>query len=243
MNAITIGHMQMFSPALESIVPYTILLPDPSVAGPGPYPVLLQLHGYYDSHTAWLYKSNLPLHVEKLPLIVVLPSGGNYFWCNYEPRAQVETFLMEDLRAHVEAMYAARKGAPWAIGGLSMGGYGALRLGLKFPDRFASVYAHSSVIPPAGDELGDEGMHAPQVRGDLDCFELAGRLTAARMPRLSFDCGVEDDLIDHNRRFHHHLEQLRLPHHYAEFPGAHTWDYWDRHVQEALAQHMEVLKT
>jgi S-formylglutathione hydrolase FrmB len=201
--------------------------------------VLLQLHGYFDTHTAWLYKSNLLLHIERLPFVVVLPGGGNYFWCNYGPRAQFETFLMDDLWNHVQRTYQVRQGARWAIGGLSMGGYGALRLGLKYPERFFSVFAHSSVIPAAGDRLDIDANQSPEIQGDLDCFALASQLASAQLPRFSFDCGVDDELIGHNRRFHQHLETLHLPHHYTENPGAHTWDYWNKHVQTALRQHLE----
>jgi len=44
-------------------------------------------------------------------------------------------------------------------------------------------------------------------------------------PVISFDCGVDDKLIDHNRRFHAHLDALGIDHHYAEHAGGHTWDY------------------
>jgi len=239
-NRVTVGKMQMYSHALESMVTYTILLPDPEVVGPGPYPVLLQLHGYYDDQTAWLYKSNLLLHIERLPLIVVLPDGGNYFWCDYGPKARIEKFVAFDLWNHVRQTFPARKDSKWAIGGLSMGGFGALRLGLKFPNKYGSVYAHSSVIPTQAELSEWEPPFPPTVHNDMDCYRLAERIDPAKLPRLSFDCGVDDTLIMDNRRFHDHLTKLSLPHHYAEYPGAHTWDYWNTHVQTALRQHAEV---
>jgi S-formylglutathione hydrolase FrmB len=125
-----------------------------------------------------------------------------------------------------------------AIGGLSMGGYGALRLGLKYPDRFGSIWAHSAGIRPLDeaflahfDDPDDTSVfhHADRIRGQAD------------LPRLSFDCGVDDSLIEFNRDFHRHLDGIGLPHQYREHPGAHTWDYWDEHVLEALGQHAEVL--
>ena len=60
-------------------------------------------------------------------------------------------------------------------------------------------------------------------------------------PTLGFDCGVEDELLQHNRRFHAYLTKLKLPHDYQEHAGAHTWRYWDEHVQAALRQHAEAL--
>jgi putative tributyrin esterase len=61
------------------------------------------------------------------------------------------------------------------------------------------------------------------------------------LPALRLDCGLEDGLLEENRAFHRHLEQLGIPHEYAECPGAHTWEYWDCHIQEALAFHQRVL--
>ena len=61
------------------------------------------------------------------------------------------------------------------------------------------------------------------------------------MPKLRIDCGADDFLIEHNREFHAHLNKLKVPHEYAEFPGAHTWDYWDLHIREALAFHARAL--
>lgn len=61
------------------------------------------------------------------------------------------------------------------------------------------------------------------------------------LPRLSFDCGLEDSLLEDNRNFHAYLDKIKLPHYYAEFPGGHVWEYWDEHVQEALRQHTQTL--
>jgi S-formylglutathione hydrolase FrmB len=60
-------------------------------------------------------------------------------------------------------------------------------------------------------------------------------------PAIRFDCGVDDFLIKHNRDFDAHLTALGIPHEYQEFPGSHSWDYWDEHVQEAIAFHCKAL--
>lgn len=82
----------------------------------------------------------------------------------------------------------------------------------------------------------------PDPRGGPDdLFALAERIDHRLLPALRIDCGAEDFLLDHTRAFHAHLDELGIPHEYEEFPGGHTWDYWDRHVQEALAFHAGVL--
>ena len=129
---------------------------------------------------------------------------------------------------------------PWGIGGLSMGGYGSLKLGMKHPDLFASIWAHSSKVTTDGVGI-DPGMLADAE--DIHILPHARRLLERdERPVLSFDCGVSDEgIIDENRWLHTELEKMGLEHHYAEHPGGHEWDYWDLHVQEALAQHARVL--
>jgi putative tributyrin esterase len=149
-----------------------------------------------------------------------------------------EDLLIDDLPTHLARYFRIRPG-PWAIGGLSMGGYGAMRLGLKYPERFASIWAHSSAFHIG--QLVDQ-QFIPNVAG-ADVYTLATDLAkcATTPPLIGFDCGVGDELLEHNRAFHNHLESIGMAHHYAEHPGAHNWDYWDNHVHEALHQHAHVL--
>jgi S-formylglutathione hydrolase FrmB len=243
-----VATIQFKSPALERDATYIALIPDPAIVGPGPYPALVQLHGYTDDQTAWLYKSRLWEHAELYPMIVILPATHNGWWSNLGRPNNWEDYVVRDLIGHVQATLPVKPG-PWAIGGLSMGGFGALRLGLKHPRVFNSIWAHSSAIfDPAKTEpipfIWDDPQLTDQARAaykvELSCYHWAEQLDKAGAPRISFDCGVDDFLIEHNRSFHTHLEQLGIPHTYNEHPGAHTWEYWDTHVVSALAQHAEV---
>jgi S-formylglutathione hydrolase FrmB len=211
--------VECHAPALDRAVTYTALVPQ---AAEPPFAVLYQLHGASDDHRAWLYKSNLLRYVEDLPLVVVLPSGENSYYLD-----AWERLVVDDIPAHVARTRNVREGRA-AIGGLSMGGYGAIRLGLLHPDRYASIFAHSSRLRLKSD-------------AEPDVEAIAARLDRARLPALAFDCGVDDHLIEDSRRFHARLEALGLPHEYREHPGAHTWDYWDRHLPEAIEQHRRVL--
>jgi S-formylglutathione hydrolase FrmB len=153
----------------------------------------------------------------------------------------METFIVDDLPAHVARTFQIRPGRA-AIGGLSMGGYGAIRLGLRHPQKYGSIYAHSSRLPSAAElpmfaferGIGEDAE-------DLDVDDLAARVDRASMPALAFDCGTEDFLLADSRRFRDRLVALGLPHEYREHPGAHDWDYWDRHVPAALAHPRRVL--
>ena len=234
-----VAGVQFHSPALGKSVTYRVILPE---TGTGPFPVLMQLHGLSDDDNAWIQRSNLIGHVAGFPLIVVLPDGGTSGYLNWRSHERLgkqnyEDFLIEDIPAHLTRHFQVRPG-PWAIGGLSMGGFGAVRLGLKYPDRFASIWAHSSAF-----HIGQmaEPSLIPDTE-DADIYLHASQVArVAQPPVISFDCGVDDELIGYNRDFHAHLESIGLAHHYAEYPGGHTWDYWDTHVQEALRQHARVL--
>jgi hypothetical protein len=78
--------------------------------------------------------------------------------------------------------------------------------------------------------------------GENDLFALATALRPGQRPRLRVDCGVDDFLIEPNRVFNAHLNAIGFEHEYEEFPGAHTWEYWDEHVQQAIAFHRTSLQ-
>ncbi|MDH7568845.1 MAG: alpha/beta hydrolase family protein [Armatimonadota bacterium] len=245
------GTMAFFSKALGRPKSYSVLLPDYEGATGGPYPVLYLLHGLSDDHRAWTSWTSLDRYLRKYPMIVVMPDGERGFYTNMVEGPAYEDYLIHDLMGHIEGCYNVLKGPRHtAIGGLSMGGYGAMKLGLKYPERFGSVGAHSSAFNATrrseNDRLGPElrrifGPPGSPQRAENDPYLLAEKLAAQALPELYFDCGVDDPLIADSRAFHAHLTQLGIPHLYQEFPGAHNWGYWDQHIQDSLRHHARAL--
>jgi len=238
------GAFHFLSKALKRHQTFQFILPDPARAGAGPYPCFYLIHGASDDSTAWITNTGIWRYVRDLPLVVVMPDVERSFCINTHAGEAFEDYLMEDLIGWVEHAFPVRPGrAHRAVGGLSMGGYGAMLLGLKHPDQFCSVGSHSSAFdahrtldfPPAF------GPADSPVRQAYDLYRLAEGACAETLPALFIDCGVDDFLIDSNRSFHAHLDALGMPHHYAEHPGAHDWDYWDRHIRDSLAHHCRVL--
>ena len=148
---------------------------------------------------------------------------------------------------------AKRERAGRHIGGHSMGGYGAVRLALEHPEVFASANSHSGAfmrgpistskdVPDRFSSFPGEMLQifgASPIGSKHDVLAVAGRAKAANaIPRLHLDCGTEDYLLDANRALHATFEEMRVPHAYKEYPGAHEWDYWDQHIQEAIAFHL-----
>jgi S-formylglutathione hydrolase FrmB len=249
------GTLSFRSQILMRPMAFNFLLPDPWAAGPGPYPVLYLLHGYSDDHQAWLLQSRLLEYVAGLPLVVVMPDAEHSFYCDAYEGEPFERYLLEEVRGLVEKCFAVRKSGRRArcVGGLSMGGFGAMKLGLRYPDLFASVGAHSSAMDVARHAGGDTPIMRDlrrllgPARGDNphrcdnDPFLLAQQVDRAQLPALYFDCGTEDQLLPSNREFDRLLTKLDLPHVYQEYPGDHSWGYWDQHIQDSLAHHCRAL--
>ncbi len=236
--------------ALQKMRSCTVILPE---GKSGPFPVLYLLHGLSDDHTAWTRWTSLERYVSDLPLIVVMPNGerGWYTDAVAEPRAAFETLIARDIVGFIDRTFQTiptRAGR--VIAGLSMGGYGALKLALKRPDLFRAAVSHSGAVemasrslvsaPGASDgEIERERERIPifgpnPQGGDNDLSALARRADPATRPALRIDCGVDDFLIEHNRRFHILLTDMGVPHEYAEHPGAHDWAYWDAHIFDTI---------
>jgi len=217
----------------------------------GPFPVFYLLHGLSDDYTAWSRRTSIERYVQDLPMIVVMPDGGRGFYTDAVAGFAYESAIVRDLIPFVDRTFhtdARREGR--VIGGLSMGGYGSVKLALAHPDLFCSAVSHSGALGLGGRPLeGHQEIREELVRlfgpqpagGPTDLYALAERVDRALLPALRIDCGTEDGLLEQNRGFHAHLDRLGIPHEYQEFPGAHTWDYWDTHVQEAIAFHARAL--
>ena len=240
--------LQFHGEAIKKASSMNVILPD-QPAFVGPYPVLYLLHGQSDDHTIWCRRTSLERYVRDLPLVVVMPDGGRGYYTDAIEGMAYERHILEDVIGFVERTFRVRTDRRGrAIGGLSMGGYGAMKLALKHPDLFGSVVAHSGVfsmeriVGPTSKSLVEyRRIFGPNPFGGReDIFALAQKI-GAKAPEIRFDCGTEDGLIEGNRALHAHLERLDIAHEYAEYPGAHTWAYWDEHIQEAIAFHWRTL--
>jgi putative tributyrin esterase len=238
--------LKYFSPALGKAMGCNVIIPEKADHS-GPYPVFYLLHGLSDDHTIWERRTSIERYVQDLSLIVVMPDGGRGFYIDAAEGPKYGEGIIKDLVGLIDRTFhtkADRSGR--CIGGLSMGGYGAVRLALGHPDMFCSANSHSGALAfghrPANDNIEFQRLHgAKPVGGPNDLFALAKLLDKPHFPALRIDVGTEDFLLNDNREFHKHLTDLGLPHEYQEFPGSHEWGYWDKHVQEAIAFHRKNL--
>src|SRR5947209_6947324 len=140
----SLAEINWFSQTLKKMVSISAILPN---EGRGPFATYYLLHGLSDDHTAWRRRSRIEWYVRDLPLIVVMPDGARNFYTDNDDGPPYAQFFAHELPTFIERTFPARpERAARCIGGLSMGGYGALRLALGFPDRFASANSHSGAL-------------------------------------------------------------------------------------------------
>ncbi len=233
--------LQWFSKVLSKQTSTWVLLPD---GVSPPFQTYYLLHGLSDDHTIWLRRTRIEMYAAGKPLIVVMPDGGRGFYTNHDNGPKWADHIGLELPEMIEKTFPADPTRTARhIGGLSMGGYGALRIGLGFPDRFSSVNSHSGAL-----------LHGTHPQTEAERILIFGKtpagsshdvLTLAKkakrksaLPRLRIDCGTDDFLLEDNRSTHAALTKLKIPHEYDEFPGNHNWDYWDLHVRQAIDFHL-----
>jgi len=236
-------------------LPYNVILPsDYDRSRTTRYPVLYLLHGLTGHYSDWVSRSNVADYASQYRLIVVMPEGNDSWYANSAtvPTEKYESYLIDELIPDVQQRYRtieARYGR--AIAGLSMGGYGAFKFGLKSPATFifaasmSGAFGVTRFTEQDGNPLWSTSVTAfgpagSEARKANDLFELIEKLSAAKingLPYFYFDCGTEDSLrnFSSNRQLSALMYDKRIPHEYRELPGDHSWGYWDRQIQEVLA--------
>lgn len=209
-------------------------------------PVVILLHGVYGSHWAWLFKGGAHRVLDRLiedeglpPMMLAMPSDG--LWgdgTGYVRHADADysRWIVNEVPEAAAMVEPNTTDAHRFICGLSMGGYGALRLGALHSEKFAGISAHSSITEPAQMQGFVEETREQFDLVEEGPLEVLACLTtnAHRLPPLRFDCGVSDVLIEHNRHLHAELDRAGLKHTYQEFPGGHEWAYWHEHLADSL---------
>lgn len=238
-------------------LPYYVVLPT-DYAQPAQratrYPVLYLLHGFGGGPEQWL-GLNLLEYTAARSMIVVLVEGRNSWYTDSAsaPDDKFESYIVRELIPDVDRRYrtrAARDGR--GVAGLSMGGYGALKFGVKYPEMFAFAASMSGAVGVSSWRTEDELPNSPSLRRSLiatfgaadnpvhianDLYRLAREVPAERIANLPFlylDCGTEDFLFETNRVIADILVQRRIPHEYRQLPGSHSAPYWRTQLREVI---------
>lgn len=212
-------------------------------------PVLYLLHGLSDDHSTWIRRTNIERYAAETGIAVVMPDAHRSFYTNQRNTLRYWQYVSEELPEIIGRFFKfSTKQQDTFAAGLSMGGYGALKLALNHPDRFAAAGCFSSVIRPwrFADLAPDLATEIKMIFGDNqesgpgtenDPLHLAA-LHAARktsLPQLYLACGTEDFLYQENLLFKAHLEKLGVPFEFHEGPGTHEWGFWNTQIHAFLA--------
>ena len=211
--------------------------------------LLILLHGVYGSHWAWSLKGGVHRTAQRMlsadeiePMVIAMPSDGlgrdGSAYLKHLLAEDAERWIVDEVPAIARlAAPALRADAKMVIGGLSMGGYGALRLGAKYAGLFSGISAHSAITKISEmAELAEEPLSEYLQSGPREELSPIYWLCKHRrtLPELRFDCGIADKLIEGNRALHEALQAEGIAHTYEELPGGHEWSYWQRHVEKTL---------
>ncbi|GIV74283.1 MULTISPECIES: alpha/beta hydrolase [Caldilinea] len=245
-------HCNFYSNVLNLSVSMDVILPQP-VAGAqrnGKIPVLWLLHGLSDDHTIWQRRTSIERYVEPLNLAVVMPAVDRSFYTDMAQGNRYWTYISEELPTLARSFFPlSERREDNFVAGLSMGGYGAFKLALTFPERYAAAASLSGALRNFAEDVGSEDPNwkaeLTRIFGDLsrfpgsanDVYYLAEQVAkrGEPIPRLYQCCGTEDFLYADNLRFKAHAEAFGLPLTYEEGPGEHVWGYWDAMIQRVLA--------
>jgi putative tributyrin esterase len=209
-------------------------------------PIIVLMHGVFGSHWAWVFKGGAHVAAARLialdilpPVVIAMPSDG--LWgdgsgyvahneCDYE------RWIMEEVRAAaIEACASCDQNSSLLLAGLSMGGFAALRLAGKYPERVSAAAAHSAVTEASElDPLIEENRSGWSTSPEDVSVIAALRAAGDRLPPIRFDCGREDPFLQSNRLLHDMLESNGIAHIYAEADGGHNWSYWQREIDQTF---------
>lgn len=217
-------------------------------------PIVLLLHGVYGSSWVWMNLGGVDKAYEKIraelggiDFILAMPSDGGFFdGSAYLPLSKYgdyESWIMQDvLEGVISSVPSASQKSNLYISGLSMGGYGALRLGFKHANAVKGISAHSAIT-----KIDQMSLFVDTPLSEYQCddpneadLEYWLKLNKANLPPLRFDCGTDDELIDGNKKLHKMLSQMNVDHQFEQFPGGHSWQYWHTHVARSLKFFAEI---
>lgn len=254
-------HMNMLSKKLMRTVPVNVILPVDKMVFPGmpvreekPYKTLYLLHGVFGSYIDWVNGTRIQRYAEENDLVVVMPSGDNAFYVD-QPKAHnfYGEFIGEELVEMTRKMFPlSRKREDTFIGGLSMGGYGAMRNGLRYSDTFGYIVALSGAmfIDDIPERTNDSGLFIETRDYAESCFGNLDELLESdknpkylikkmkeegkNIPQIYMACGTEDSLREANLKMYDFMKRNNVDVTYEEGSGGHEWDFWDAYIKKAI---------
>lgn len=219
---------------------YCVLLPANYDSSQEKYAVLYLLHGLFGDENDWLAKTKLATYASEVKLIIVMPEADDSWYTNSvtDPRNRYEDYIATDLIREIESHYRVNASRDDRfIAGLSMGGYGALKMGVKHPQEFSVVGAFSAAalsaqtIAQFGTVRAAFGAPGSAGQAENNLYLLAAKSDAKVLPYFMLTCGTADRLRYDDLEMADLMRMVGIKYEYEEFPGEHEWAVWDRCVE------------
>lgn len=235
---------QFYSAAMAMGTSVRVILPD--ACDMPQARVLYLLHGLSDDSSIWTRYTSIERYVRGKDIAVIMPEVQRSWYCDMENGLDYFRYVSQELPQICHRLFGlSLQREKNYIAGLSMGGFGALKTALTYPERYAGVGSFSgavdldAILKYSGTSVlrsreaiaifGPEQVVGPEN----DLKQLASQ--AGSLPEIYLSCGEQDLLYGVNNALHAHLEELGIPHRYDHRPGEHTWDFWDQSIRDCMA--------
>lgn len=262
-SQVSVVEDSLFSQSINGVEKITVVLPDGYAESQERYSAIYLLHGFGGDYTNWVKLTDLVRYLKKYHYIVVCPDGKNSWYTNSVElqNAQYEDLIMKDIIPFIDKKYRTKPSKfNRAIAGLSMGGYGAIKLGLKYPSQFFFAGGLSPAIQYPSEIL--EINKSSQQKRELyksvfdvfgkkendswktnDVFALAENAQQKSLPYFYLSVGSHDGftkIIELTHTFATTLRKKDIPFEMHEVPGEHNWKLWDSEVKTVLKRIAEI---
>lgn len=243
--------LNIFSESLETQQQVYVIVPQSGTKGEigienkgknSKYKSLYLLHGLSDNHSSWLRRTSIERYAQESGICVIMPNAGRSFYTDMKFGGKYYTYIAKELpRIISEMLNVSDKREDRYIAGISMGGYGALKIGMKECDVFSAAAGLSSV---ADIHEGKTLFKRDKINifGEEICipveeelFYLAEQCSDnANRPRIYMGVGTEDFLYPSNQKLRKKITSLKFDYTYRESQGAHSWEFWDEYIQYVI---------
>ena len=214
-------------------------------------PVVYLLHGHGENAGAWFRMTAVERYAYSYGVALIMPEVQRSFYTDMAKGLPYFSYLTEELPSLCSQLFSVsdqREGR--FVAGLSMGGYGAVKAGLRRPDLFAGCAGFSGCLDLEALRASLSEMDSSQqgeaqaIFGDgvvinpednlFYLVEKTARLPKEQLPKVMITCGTEDFLYAQNTKFRDVIQTLPYPFSYREWTGTHEWGFWDQSIQYAL---------
>ncbi len=253
----------LFSSSLNATTKFYAILPDGYAKSQERYPAVYLLHGFGGNYTNWVKLSEIVKYAKQYNYIIITPDAKNSWYANSPvmPNANFEDFIIKDVIPFVDNKYRTIQSKfHRSIAGLSMGGYGAAKLAVKYPGmfffsgclspaiQFPAGMEDSSIVARRSKESNESvkqmfGFPRNEKWNENDVYSLLDKANIKSLPHFYLAVGSQDgipEIIDHTHGFAAALRKKGVSFEMHETAGAHDWKFWDKEIEIVLQRIYEL---